>query len=296
MRLSTTLNLFIPPYTASLDACKEEIFRYKRIGFTCLDAIMCGAGDAISPLRKPDWKDWVKNVRDFTEEAGITIIQSHVPFYNFATKPSGIPDDMDEMVDRAIEAAAMLGAKYTVAHPATALGKPMAMQESRRINLEYFKRRLEVAEKCGIGIAIENMADFDGGGRNRWYCAYVEELSDLIDTLSEDRSLVGACWDFGHANLVYPSQREALIYLGERLKITHTHDNGGQRDDHLSPYRGTVNWTEIMHTLKEINFTGDLSFEVRRILNPEADPAIIDSLWRHLLVIGNALVRMYDEA
>ena len=296
MRFSTTINFFIAPLNASPALCVREIQRYKRLGFHCLDAIMCGAGDRDSPLRLQDWRGWARMLREEADKAGVTFIQSHVPFYNFYTMPSSVPDDMEQMVDRSIQAAAILGAEYTVAHPATALGAPMVMKTSREINLEYFRRRLDTAAKAGIGIALENMADFDGGGRNRWYCACVEELCDLIDTLNEGSGLAGACWDFGHANLVYSSQREALLYLGSRLKVTHTHDNGGARDEHLSPYRGNVNWREIMTTLARMGYSRDLSFEVRRILNPDASADIVDSLWRHLLVIGNHLVGMYEEA
>ena len=296
MKLSTTVNFFLPPLETSPEACVAELERYRLLGFEHLDAIMCGAHSPASPLRRPDWKDWTCRIREEADRLGITFVQSHVPFYNFITVPAGLPDDIDAMVDHSIEAAAMLGAPWTVAHPATALGAPMPMKASKAGNLEYFSRRLETASRCGIGIALENMADFDGGGRSRWYCAYAEELADLIDTLGQGTDLVGACWDFGHANLVYASQKEALLCLGKRLKVTHTHDNNGQRDEHLSPFRGNVRWREVMTALAEIGYDGYLSFEVRRILDPDADPAVIDSLWRHLLVVGDCLLAMYHEA
>ena len=296
MRLSTTVNLFIPPFETSKEACVAELERYKRLGFDYLDAIMCSAHAPASPLRRPDWRDWAAFIRAEADRLGITFVQAHVPFYNFCCPPAGLPGDIEEMVDRSIEAAAIFGAPYTVAHPATALGAGMVVKASKAANLDYFSRRLETAARCGIGIALENMADFDGGGRNRWYCAWVEELCDLIDTLDAGSGLVGACWDFGHANLVYPSQREALLCLGKRLKVTHTHDNCGTRDDHLSPFRGTVNWKEVMTTLADMGYERDLSFEVKRILNPDADPAIIDSLWRHLRLVGGCLIAMYDQA
>ena len=296
MELSTTVSFFLPPLETSPEACVAELERYKRLGFDHLDAIMCGAHDPASPLRLPDWKGWTLRIREAADRLGITFVQSHVPFYPFLSRSAGFPEDIDAMVDRSIEAAAMLGAPWTVAHPATALGAPMVMKASREGNIAYFSRRLETASRCGIGIALENMADFDGGGRNRWYCAWAEELADLIDTLDQGSGLVGACWDFGHANLVYASQKEALSCIGQRLKVTHTHDNNGLRDEHLSPFRGKVNWREIMTTLAGIGYEGYLSFEVRRILDPDASPAVIDSLWRHLLVVGDCLLAMYEEA
>ena len=295
MRISTTINYCISPCKESAEGCASELKRYKAIGFDCLDAIMCGAADADSPLRQKDWRGWAHRVADAAAEVGITIVQSHVPMHNFCTRPEGTPEDLDEMVDRAIEAAAIFGAPWTVAHPATALGEGRSMNASRGKNIEFFSKRLETAAKFGIGIALENMADFEGGGRRRWYCAEVEELCDLIDTLDQGTGLVGACWDFGHANLVYPSQREALLYLGQRLKVTHTHDNSGLRDEHLAPFRGNVDFFEIMKTLKEMDYRHDLSFEVKRMLNPRVPESLKDNLWRHLLDVGRFLVSLYED-
>ena len=211
MKLSTTINFFIPPLETSPEACIAEMERYKRLGFENLDAIMCGAHDPDSPLRQRDWKGWAQHIREEAERIGITFVQSHVPFYPFLNRPVSVPGDIDEMVDRSIEAAAILGAPWTVAHPATAIGAPMVMKTSREGNLAYFSRRMETASRCGIGIALENMADFDGGGRNRWYCAYAEELCELIDTLDPSGEQVGACWDFGHANMNYAKDITAIL-------------------------------------------------------------------------------------
>ena len=43
--------------------------------------------------------------------------------------------------------------------------------------------------------------------------------------------------------------------------MLHLNDNFGRLDDHLAPCFGTIQWTPIMQTLKEIGFDGDLVFE-----------------------------------
>lgn len=296
MRLSTTVNFFFPPYSESPEACIEEMKRYKALGFDCLDAIFCSAGNKDSFLREKDWEARMQFLADAAREIGITFVQSHVPFYNFYTMPAGTPDDIEEIVDRSIQSAGILGAPWTVAHPATALGASMPFVKSREINIDYFSRRLEVCAKHGVGLALENMADFEGGGRKRWYCAHAEELCELIDTLNQNSGLVGACWDFGHANLVYADQTDCLRLLGSRLKVTHVHDNAGTRDDHLSPFRGTVNWFDIMRTLAEIRYEHDFSFEVKRIITPGVPEEVKGSLWRHLRVVGDYLLSLYEAA
>ena len=296
MRLSTTINFFIAPYTQSFDACVEALEQYRDLGFSNLDAIFCGAENPGSPLRRDGWEDWVAAIGQAARERGITFVQSHVPFYNFCTMPASVPADAEEIVDRSIQAAGILGAPWTVAHPATALGAKLPFVASKAQNLDYFNRHLEVCQRYGVGLALENMADFEGGGRHRWYCAYAEELCDLIDTLDQGSGLVGACWDFGHANLMYADQSGALELLGQRLKVVHVHDNSGQRDDHIAPFRGTVDWFSIMQTLARMDYRHDFSFEVRRMLQPGVPDEVKNSLWRHLKVVGEFLIAQYDAA
>ena len=57
-------------------------------------------------------------------------------------------------------------------------------------------------------------------------------------------------------------QREALRYMGKRLKATHVADNSGYNDDHIMPFQGTIDWRKILPVLSEINYEGDLTFEI----------------------------------
>lgn len=296
MRLSTTVNFLLPPYNQSLQSGIDALRRYRALGFSSLDSIFCGAAAPDSFFRDQDWEMRIHGLADAANEIGITFVQSHIPTPNPYLTPASAMDDTNAMIHRSISAASILGAPWTVGHPFTALGHPTPMLHSKKINIDYFRRILEVCEKNHIGLALENMADFEGGGRSRWYCAHVEELCELIDILDEGTGLVGACWDFGHANLVYADQTECLRMLGHRLKVTHVHDNSGQRDDHLSPFRGNVNWFDIMRTLAETGYAHDFSFEVRRIIDPEIPEEIKDSLWRHVHNVGEYLISLYEAA
>ena len=98
---------------------------------------------------------------------------------------------------------------------------------------------------------------FFGGG---W-----EELCELCDELNSDK--IGICWDFGHANTANLSQEKALVEIGNRLKITHVHDNSKNGDHHQLPLLGgdewgCINWTETMSAVKSINYKGPLTLEL----------------------------------
>ena len=296
MRLSTTVNFFAQPYVQSLENCIADMKRCRDLGYTVLDSIMCDAASHDSFLRLPDWEERMHKLAEAAKEMGVVFGQSHVPFYNVCQKPATLAEDIDEMVDRSIRAAGILGAPWTVIHPGTALGDPSPVSRSKALNLDYMRKRLETAEDCGVGLAIENMGCIRGGGRERRYCMDVEELCDLIDTLRQESKLVGACWDFGHANTIYADQTAALKMLGERLKVTHVHDNNSLWDEHIAPFRGTVDWFSIMRTLAEMDYQHDFSYEVKRIKDEAVPEEIKTSLREHLKVVGDYLVGLFNEA
>ena len=287
MRLSTTVNLFILPGDGTMKPYYEDIKNYQELGFSVLDCIFCGAAAANSPLRAPDWMDWCKRIAEESERLGISYTQSHMPFYNFVVP--GLDPDKDEITRRSIIGASILGAKWIVGHPATAYDRYDLVKASKRACMEYYQPLVELAEKHGIGIALENMADFPHQGYKRSYCAWVEELCDLADSFHSDR--VGICWDFGHANLVYKDQASCLREIGTRLKAVHVHDNMGDEDSHLAPFFGNIDWVPIMKALGEIGYGGEFSFEIRRI-DLKLPKEVKNAQWKYAKTAGEYLLSL----
>lgn len=291
MRLSTTINFFNYPNDGTLAPYVDDLRHYHAVGYRALDSIFCSADRADSPIWADDWRTWAESIAQEAARLGITFVQTHLPFYNFTDSAGGLNERTEETIRRCIECTALFGAKWTVIHPATAFTHFPMVAESKRINIAYFDKHLEAANAAGIGLCIENMADFAGQGYARSYCAPVEELVDLVDTLNARHGNCGICWDFGHANLFYKDQAPCLDMLGQRLKVTHVHDNFGLRDDHLTPFRGTVDWAALMPTLTRIGYQGDFSFEIRRMGNHVPRP-LQDSLWAHAKNIGEYLLSL----
>jgi sugar phosphate isomerase/epimerase len=61
---------------------------------------------------------------------------------------------------------------------------------------------------------------------------------------------VKLCFDSGHANLD-GDVPTALETARDLLVTTHLHDNRGERDDHLLPYEGTIDWGALLPALPE---------------------------------------------
>jgi sugar phosphate isomerase/epimerase len=49
---------------------------------------------------------------------------------------------------------------------------------------------------------------------------------------------------------------------------THVHDNGGQRDDHLVPFAGTIDWDAAIMETQKIGYDDVLMLEVADTGNP----------------------------
>ena len=195
------------------------------------------------------------------------------------------------MIRRSIRAAGIIGARSITIHGNMLYGTP-DISKIKAMNVEYFKRHLELAEQCGVSIAIENMFDKRKDfTRVRRYLADTNELLDLVDTLGKDFGNVGVCWDFGHANETSTNQPQALRMIGKRLIATHVNDNYGILDDHLLPYMGQVKWKPIMETLREIGYDGSFTYETHKFTISLPDELIPAAL-RYSVEVGNYLLSL----
>jgi hypothetical protein len=131
-----------------------------------------------------------------------------------------------------------------------------------------------------------NMVDY--GGRRRRYCGGdPDELVDLVDSF-KDESL-GMCIDTGHAHASGIYVPDFIRLAGKRLKCTHIDDNFADKDSHLPPFMGTVDWKGTMKALREIGYDGDFSFEI----GPQRTPfACRDTWYRYIYSLGMDLLSL----
>jgi len=71
---------------------------------------------------------------------------------------------------------------------------------------------------------------------------------------------VGYCYDSGHANI--HDNLDEVMGLGERLMVTHLHDNKGEKDDHQYPGWGTIDWRKVTDWLKKTMHNKPWNLEV----------------------------------
>ncbi|MEP6918962.1 MAG: TIM barrel protein, partial [Acidobacteriota bacterium] len=79
----------------------------------------------------------------------------------------------------------------------------------------------------------------------------------------------GICLDFGHAHLV-GDVADAVEMAAEHLIATHVHDNHRKSDEHLAPYKGTINWDMALMTMQKIGYEGIYLLELANSGSPRA--------------------------
>lgn len=295
MRLSTSTNIyaFAPGGVHNgIPACVEAC---ARAGYEMLDVNLCEAMNPDSPLRGDGWQEYVERIARQGRDAGLAFHQTHLPYYDvFACRDEGKRALMEELIRRSIIATGILGARWAVTHPCTVYeaGSDMALSQAR--NLDYFAPHVSLARQQGVGLALENDFEYRTAPWQRIFCAEIGELCALADAFSAPE-WVGVCYDFGHAHMTGGFHRQNLNRIGKRLKATHVADNHGQRDEHLMPFYGTIDWAGAMAGLRDIGYAGELTYEIQefgRGLPNDLKYLVIDQS----LVIGRRLIELYENA
>jgi sugar phosphate isomerase/epimerase len=142
---------------------------------------------------------------------------------------------MDE-VKRALEIAEQIPFRFLVQH----LGVPNESFSEKKFEaamtaLEHLRA---FAKPLGVRILLENIPN---------ELSTPEKLIEMIHAAHfED---VGVCFDFGHAHMM-SSVSEAFELLRPLIGSTHVHDNASDRDSHLWPGQGTIDWKQAMELLR----------------------------------------------
>lgn len=143
-------------------------------------------------------------------------------------------DAVDE-IKRALEVAETIPFRYLVQHMAT------SRQPADPRNLDAAFSSLEhlvlFAKQRGVTIAVENTPNE--------FCSAESLVQFVKQTRLNDLRF---CFDIGHAHIgegVAPS----FELMRDRVATVHLHDNNGEKDEHLLPYEGTIDWDSALGAL-----------------------------------------------
>ncbi len=165
-------------------------------------------------------------------------------------------DGMDEC-KRALEAAEQIPFKHMVLH----LGDRGDSWDPRTLEnaLTAVEHLQTYARPLGVRLLLENIQN---------EVTTPEHLLEILNVGHFDD--VGICLDLGHAHLgdgIAP----ALETLKDRIRTAHIHDNRGERDEHLWPGDGTIDFDFALKGLQAAKQSPAGVLEIHHTLG--ADPA-----------------------
>lgn len=262
----------------------------KETGFDAIDYGFYDMKDNNWLLRE-DYLDHAKALRAAMDAAGIQCRQTHAPFnfhYGCAMDES-CPEYLETV--RAIEASAILGAKYTVIH-AVVVPNDVSLHD---YNLDFYRTFIPYCEKYGVQVAVENLFYYDQVTKERkGRLAKPEELQGMVKELNSPWFVI--CVDVGHCVLTWQQPEDFIDAIdGELLKVLHIQDTDDIQDRHTMPYLGDIHWDKLMASLKRNGYDGDLTYEIFKFFKK-----MPVELRREALAfsekVGRHLIHLFDEA
>ena len=118
-------------------------------------------------------------------------------------------------------------------------------------------------EEQRVRLAIETMIP----GR---ITSSIDTLIVAVDKVSSP--WIGICIDTNHINLSMPLN-QAILKAGSRISEFHVNDNHLQKEEHLLPYEGLIDWSAFAKAVAEISYRGNMIMEPSWL--PEQDPEVM---------------------
>lgn len=203
------------------------------------------------------------------KNAGLHPTQAHSAFPAYVKGHPEFTDFCIEIYKNTLKLCQYAGCPRLVIHGISRShgDNTMTDKQFHELNMHLYSSLIPAAKETGVMILLENLfTSFDSRYFYAGTCADPHEAVQYIDDLNEiaGEECFGLCLDTGHLNLLSTPQRPYIDILGKRIKALHIHDNSMNKDEHLMPYAGNIDWNEFCNGLKAVNYSGDLNFETFR--------------------------------
>ncbi|MEO5935843.1 MAG: sugar phosphate isomerase/epimerase family protein [Terriglobales bacterium] len=244
-----------------------------------LDALVRGGAQAVEIFCARGHFDYtdrahVKEIAQWFKANPVTLNSLHSPMFTDTdwgrdgTPPVNLTerdkklriDAMDE-VKRALEVAEVMPFRFLIQH----LGNPgesfhEAKFEAAMTAIEHLRA---FAKPLGVTVLVENIPN---------EISEPEKLVELIRTAHFDD--VGVCFDIGHAHIMNTVARDFAI-VKDYVRSTHIHDNARDRDAHLWPGEGNVDWKEGINLLRTAPHAPPLLLEIEGVEGRDFVPDMV---------------------
>ena len=258
-----------------LNAMSTYVYVKERLHPGLLDGLVRGGAQAIEifaarqHLDYANRKQHVREIADWFRTSGIPLNSVHSPLYadyewgraggapvNIASIDRGPRVEAMDEIKRALELAEQIPFRFLIQHIG-ASGESFDDRkfEAAMTSIEHLRA---FAKPLGVRILLENIPN---------ELSTPEKLVEFIQGAHfED---VGVCFDVGHAHLMSDIP-QAFDTLKNLIRSTHIHDNAKDKDSHLWPGQGTIDWKQAIELLRSAPHTPPLLLEIEgdEKLNP----------------------------
>jgi sugar phosphate isomerase/epimerase len=250
-----------------LKAMSTYCFAKQRLHPGMLDGMVRGGAEAIEIFAVRSHFDYANRRQHVIEiaawfrDAGVPLHSLHSPmFSDYEWGRSGSPpvniastdkkqriEAMDE-IKRALEVAEQIPYRFLVQHIGAG-GEDFSERklDAAMTSVEHLRA---FAKPLGVTVLLENIPND---------LSTPERIIEFLNASHfED---VGVCFDLGHAHLM-SSVPEAFEALKKHIRSTHVHDNVRDRDAHLWPGEGSIDWSEALRLLQSAPHTPPVLLEI----------------------------------
>jgi len=250
-----------------LRAVSTYVYVKERLHPGLLDKLVSGGAQAIEifgarqHLDYANRKQHVREIADWFRTGGVPLHSVHAPLYadyewgRTGTPPVNIAatdraariEAMDE-IKRAIELAEHIPFRFLVQH--VGVGNESFSERKFEAAMTSIEHLRAFAKPLGVRLVLENIPN---------ELSTPERLVELIRALHFDD--IGVCFDTGHAHLM-SSVPEAFETVKDYIQSTHVHDNAKDRDSHLWPGAGSIDWKQTLELLSDAPHRPPLLLEI----------------------------------
>lgn len=247
----------------------------KESGFDAVDYSFFWQDPANSIL-DDSYLERAEKTKKLLAEYDLVCNQAHAPLGNATIKGSvDLSNTEFRDIVRAMEYASVIGAKHIVVH-----GQKVSNGiNEAAVNVEYYQRFEPYAKKFGVKVAVENLFGT---------LTTPNKMNAVLEQLDPDCFV--ALVDVGHSNLrhIAPESFIRKILPG-RLQGLHIHDNRGEKDEHIVPGLGNIQWEYVLEALAEVNYPGDFTMELPGFISKYA-PAMLPEALAFAAGIGRKMM------
>ena len=206
-------------------------------------------------------KQHVREIAEWFHGSGVPLNSVHAPLFadyewgRTGASPLNIAstdrahrvEAMDE-IKRAIEVAEQIPFRFLIQH--IGLGNESFDEHKFEAAMTSVEHLRAFAKPLGVRLLLENIPN---------ELSAPEKLVEFIRGAHFDD--VGVCFDVGHAHLM-SNIPEAFEIMKGHIHSTHIHDNAKDRDAHLWPGSGSIDWKETVELLRSAPHRPPLLLEI----------------------------------